>query len=93
MCLGVPARIIAIADAERMLATADIMGVRREVNIACVADPDAALSDCIGEWVLVHVGFAVSRIDEGEAHATLDLLRRVGEAEAEIEHLKASIPT
>jgi hydrogenase expression/formation protein HypC len=92
MCLGIPALIIAIADAERMLATADILGVRREVNIACVADDGAPLSDCIGLWVLVHVGFAVARIDEDEARITLDLFRQMGEVEAEIELMRASLP-
>jgi hydrogenase expression/formation protein HypC len=93
MCLGVPARIIAIADEARMLATAEILGVRREVNIACVAEDGAPLSDCIGLWVLVHVGFAVARIDEDEARVTLDLFRQMGEVEAEIELMRASQET
>lgn len=91
MCLGVPAKIVAIADAERMLAVADILGVRREVNISCIADPDGPLTDEIGRWVLVHVGFAVSRVDEAEAQATLDMLHQIGEAEGERGHLKASL--
>lgn len=90
MCLGVPALIVAIANEERMLATAEILGVRREVNLACVAEDGTPLSDCIGMWVLVHVGFAVARIDEDEARITLDLFRQMGEAEAEIELMRAS---
>jgi hydrogenase expression/formation protein HypC len=82
MCLGVPALITAITDEQRMLAVADVLGVQREVNITCVAEEGAPLSDCIGIWVLVHVGFAVARIDEEEARITLDLFRQIGEAEA-----------
>ena len=89
MCLGVPALIVAITDTARMLATAEILGVRREVNIACVAEDDAPISDCIGLWVLVHVGFAVARIDEDEARITLDLFRQMGEVEAEVELMRA----
>lgn len=80
MCLGVPARIVAITDAERMLATADTQGVPRTINIACVAAEGAPLSDCIGLWVLVHTGFAIARLDAEDARLTLDLLRQLDEA-------------
>ena len=82
MCLGIPARIVAISDTERFLAIADIAGVRREVNITCVVEDDARVEDCVGIWVLVHVGFAMARIDEAEAAATLAALDALGEAEA-----------
>jgi len=88
MCLGIPALIVAIADEARMLATAETLGARREVNIVLLAEDGAPLSDCIGMWVLVHVGFAVARIDEDEARITLDLFRQIGEAEAEIEPMR-----
>ncbi|PWC36076.1 HypC/HybG/HupF family hydrogenase formation chaperone [Azospirillum sp. TSO35-2] len=91
MCLGVPARIVAILDAERMLATAEILGERREVNLSCIADPGGTLSDEVGRWVLIHVGFAVSRVDETDAQITLDMLRQVGEAEDELGDLKAAL--
>lgn len=91
MCLGVPARIIAIADARRMLAAVDILGERREVNLSCITEPGDALTDLIGQWVLVHLGFALSRIEEADARVTLDLLRQVDEAEAGRGHLKASL--
>jgi hydrogenase expression/formation protein HypC len=74
MCLGIPVKIIAINDAARMLALAEVKGVRREVNVALVCEPGQALDELIGLWVLLHVGFAVSRIDEAEAKITLDLL-------------------
>jgi len=73
MCLGVPARIIEILDPAAPTALAEVGGVRRSVNLACVleSDPPEAL---VGQWVLVHVGFAMSRIDAREAERTLALL-------------------
>lgn len=88
MCLGIPGRIVAIADAEAMLAVVDVSGVRRTVDVVCVAEPGALLDDLIGAWVLVHVGFAMSRIDEEEAAATLKVLSEIGEAEAEIDAMR-----
>ena len=74
MCLGIPGRIVGIEDAARKLATAEVAGVRRQVNYACF--PDLR----VGEWVLVHVGFAMARVNEEEAAATLQILRELGEA-------------
>jgi hydrogenase expression/formation protein HypC len=89
MCLGIPGWIVSIVDERRKLALVDVGGVRREVNIACVID-DRAAKDCVGDWVLVHVGFAMSRIDEMEAAETLRLLAELGEAQQEIEAMRAS---
>ena len=89
MCLGIPGRIVEITDAGRKLATVEISGVRRQVNVACIAG-DGALDELVGSWALIHVGFAMSRIDEGEAARTLDILRELGEAQAEIEAMRAS---
>lgn len=88
MCLGIPGQIVAVGDADSKLATVDVLGVRREVNIACVVREGEAPADCIGEWVLVHVGFAMNRIDEKEAQVTLDLLHALGEAQAEAAALR-----
>ena len=85
MCLGIPAQIVRIDDAERMLATVEVGGVRRQVNIICVVDSDHPPESCIGDWVLLHVGFAMSRIDEAEAAETLRVLTELGEAQAELE--------
>ena len=82
MCLGIPAQIVRIDDAERMLATADVGGVRRQVNIICIVDDEHPAEGCVGDWVLLHVGFAMSRIDAAEAEATLRLLTELGEAMA-----------
>lgn len=79
MCLGIPGQIVAVTDAARMMAMADVSGVRREVNVACVAE--GALDDLIGKWVLVHVGFAMALIDEEEAAKTLEALHDLGEAQ------------
>jgi len=85
MCLGIPGRIVAVHDPERRLAMVDVGGVRRAVNIACIVDADHPAESCLGDWVLVHIGFAMSRLDEAEAAKTLELLRMMGEAQAEIE--------
>ncbi|MEZ5720438.1 MAG: HypC/HybG/HupF family hydrogenase formation chaperone [Paracoccaceae bacterium] len=79
MCLGIPGRIVEITDKARMMALADVSGVRREVNVACVLDGDMA--DLVGKWTLIHVGFAMSLIDEEEAAKTLEALRDLGEAQ------------
>jgi hydrogenase expression/formation protein HypC len=85
MCLAIPGRIVAIDDAERKLAVVDVAGVRRQINIACIVDDEHPAASCIGAWVLVHVGFAMTRIDEVQAQATLQILRELGEAQSEIE--------
>ncbi len=79
MCLGIPGQIVDIVDRERMLATVDVAGVRRVVNIACVVDEQHPVDRCLSDWVLVHVGFAMSRIDEHEAERTLQLLQELEE--------------
>lgn len=85
MCLGIPGQIVAITDQENMLGLVEVAGVRREICLVCVADPDAPLQSCVGAWVLVHVGFAMSRIDAAQAADTLRLLRELGEGQAEID--------
>jgi hydrogenase expression/formation protein HypC len=84
MCLGIPGRIVAISDAGNKLGMVDVCGVKREVNLACVVDAAHPVASCVGDWVLVHVGFAMSRIDEREARLTLTLLEELGEAQAEV---------
>jgi hydrogenase expression/formation protein HypC len=90
MCLGIPGRIIRIDDAAKMLATADVSGVRRQVNVACIVDADHPLEACVGDWVLIHVGFAMSRIDEAEAAETLKILAELGEAQQELDAMRQS---
>ena len=90
MCLGIPGQIIAIEDVTRKLAVVDIGGVRRRVNIACIVDDAHRVEACIGDWVLVHVGFAMSRIDEHQAAETLRILTELGEAQAELDAILLS---
>jgi hydrogenase expression/formation protein HypC len=90
MCLGIPGQIVDIVDAAAKLAMVDVGGVRRAVNLACIVDPQHSVADCLGDWVLVHVGFAMVRIDEQEAAATLALLREMAEYQSEIDSMRAS---
>jgi hydrogenase expression/formation protein HypC len=90
MCLGIPGQIVKIDDAVRKLATVDVGGVRRQINIACIVDETHPPEACVGDWVLVHVGFAMSRIDERQAEETLKILTELGEAQAEIEAMRLS---
>ena len=90
MCLGIPGCIIRIDDADNMIATFEVCGVRRQVNISCIVDDDHPAETCVGDWVLVHLGFAMSRIDADEAAATLKILSDLGEAQAELESIRAA---
>ena len=74
MCLGVPGQIVEFLDPTHHLAKAEISGVRRAINVGLLV-PDGL---DIGDWVLIHVGFALSKIDEEEAKRTLDFLTQLG---------------
>jgi hydrogenase expression/formation protein HypC len=90
MCLAIPGRILEVVDAANRLAKVDVAGVQRTINIGLL-DADGSGAE-VGDWVLIHVGFALSRVDEEEAEATLALLRGMGrDFEAELEELKASL--
>jgi hydrogenase expression/formation protein HypC len=84
MCLGIPGQIVEITDVERQMALVDVSGVQREVSLECVVDDYHPIASCVGHWVLVHVGFAMSLINEEEAEATLKVLRELGEVQAEL---------
>lgn len=90
MCLGIPGRIVKIDDVEKKLATVDISGVKRQINIACIVDDEHSVEACLGDWVLVHVGFAMSRINEEEAALTLQILTELGEAQEELRAMRLS---
>ncbi len=90
MCLGIPGRIVKIDDVTRKLATVDVGGVKRQINIACIVNDKHPVASCVGDWVLVHVGFAMSRINEEEAALTLQILTELGEAQTEIEAMRLS---
>ncbi len=89
MCLASPAQVIELVDEENGLALVDVAGLRRKVNVSLLEDDGGAHP---GDWVLVHVGFALSKVDEEEAQATLRLLEQMGsDFEQELEELKASV--
>ncbi|MDQ3302251.1 MAG: HypC/HybG/HupF family hydrogenase formation chaperone [Actinomycetota bacterium] len=89
MCLGIPGKIVEIIDEDLLLAKADVSGVRRNINIGLVHHEDEQVA--VGDWVLIHVGFAMSKLDEAEAQATLEVLRELGDAyEQELEELYGS---
>jgi hydrogenase expression/formation protein HypC len=89
VCLAIPGRIIEVVDESNRLAKVDVGGVRRNVNIGLL-DGDDPIGP--GDWVLIHVGFAISKIDEDEARATRELLEGMGaEYEQELAELRASV--
>ena len=77
MCLGIPGQITKITDIQNQLAIVNVSGVKRQVNIACIIDDDHPIESCVGDWVLVHVGFALNRLDEAEAAETLKILAEI----------------
>ena len=86
MCLAIPGQIVAVVDGANRLAQVDVAGVKRTINIGLLDDAAA------GDWVLIHVGFALSKVDEQEALETRKLLEGMGaEYEQELEELKASV--
>ena len=93
MCLGIPGQIVAISDAANHMAMVDVSGVQREVNIMCIVEPNTTAQDYVGEWVLVHVGFAMSHLDEEEAQRTLALLQELGEFQEELQAIEAAAGT
>ena len=94
MCLAIPGRIIEMVDEANRLARVDVAGVRRTVNVGLL-DAEAETGDGgarVGDWVLIHVGFAISRVDEEEAAATLALLEGMGaDYELELQELRESV--
>ena len=90
MCLAIPGRILEIVDEPNRLAKVDVAGVQRTINIGLLdLDGDGPQP---GDWVLIHVGFALSKVDEEEAAATLKLLEGMGaEYEQELIELRASL--
>ena len=90
MCLAIPGQIVEIVDEASRLAQVEVAGVRRTINVALIESDGGPVAP--GDWVLIHVGFAISRIDEDEARATRQLLEQMGaEYEQELEELKTSV--
>jgi len=90
MCLAIPGQVVELVDERNRLAKVDVAGVQRNVNIGLLDGDGVGVG--VGDWVLIHVGFALSKVDEAEAHATLRLLEQMGaEYELELEELRASV--
>ena len=89
MCLAIPGQVVEVVDEANRLAKVDVAGVQRNVNIGLLDDNGGV---GVGDWVLIHVGFAISQVDEEEATATRKMLEGMGaDYEAELEELKASV--
>lgn len=87
MCLGIPGRVVGFVDETDQLATVEVTGVTRKVNVGLVRDEGLK----VGDWVLIHVGFAMSIIDEDEAAYALDSLKMLGDPyDAEVEEIARS---
>ncbi len=90
MCLAIPGQILEVVDESNHLAKVDVAGVQRDVNIGLLDGDGEGIG--LGDWVLIHVGFAMSRVDQAEALETRRMLESMGEAyEQELEDLKAGI--
>lgn len=75
MCLGIPGQLVEIVDAAHFIAKAEVSGVRRNINIGLLQPEEAK----VGNWVLIHVGFALSQIDEKEAQDTFAFIKGMGD--------------
>ena len=90
MCLAIPGLVLEVVDADNRLAKVAVAGVRRTVNVGLLDEEGEGVEP--GDWVLIHVGFAISKVDEEEALATRRLLEGMGaDYEQELEELKASV--
>jgi hydrogenase expression/formation protein HypC len=87
MCLAIPGKIVEIVDEENNIAKVDVGGVRRNVNIGMLDRADTN----IGDYVLIHVGFAMSKVDEIEAEETLRLLKELGAYQEEFDQFKNAV--
>jgi hydrogenase expression/formation protein HypC len=87
MCLAIPGKIVEIVDAENSIAKVEVGGVRRNVNVGMLDREEAA----VGNYVLIHVGFAMTRIDEAEAMETLRVLEEIGQYQEELEQFTTTI--
>jgi hydrogenase expression/formation protein HypC len=89
MCLGIPGQIVEWVAPDVHLAKAEVSGVRRTINVGLLAESPDAVD--IGDWVLIHVGFAMSKIDEEEARSTRKFLEALGDPwEQELDDLRSS---
>jgi hydrogenase expression/formation protein HypC len=84
MCLAIPGKVIEITDDATHTALVDVVGVRRRVDLGLLQEDQAKP----GDWVLIHVGFAMSKISEAEALDQMHMLQMLGESEAAMEEVR-----
>jgi hydrogenase expression/formation protein HypC len=87
MCLAIPGKIVEIVDPENHIAKVEVGGVKRNINIGMLGNDEAG----VGDYVLIHVGFAMSKVDEHEANETLRVLKEIGEFDLELEQFKTVV--
>jgi hydrogenase expression/formation protein HypC len=87
MCLAIPGKIVEIVDEENQIAKVEVGGVKRNINIGMLERGEVS----VGDYVLIHVGFAMSKVDEKEAEETLRLLRDLDSLDTEIDQFKSSL--
>ncbi len=87
MCLAIPGKIVEIVDETNQIAKVEVGGVKRNINIGMLDKEEAR----IGDYVLIHVGFAMSKVDEQEAEETLRVLKEIGEFDLEFEQFKTTV--
>jgi hydrogenase expression/formation protein HypC len=87
MCLAIPGKIVEIVDEENHIGKVEVSGIRRNINLGLLADTEVKP----GDYVLIHVGFAMSKIDEQQAAETLRLLHELGSYEPEVDQFKSSL--
>ena len=87
MCLAIPGKIVEIVDRDNAIAKVDVGGVKRNINIGMLTEEEAR----VGDYVLIHVGFAMSKVDEQEAQDTLRILKEIGEFDLEFEQFKTVV--
>jgi hydrogenase expression/formation protein HypC len=87
MCLAIPGKIVEIVDQENRIAKVEVGGVKRNVNIGMLEEDEVR----VGDYVLIHVGFAMSKVDEQEAEETLRVLKEIGEFDPELEQFKTTV--
>ncbi len=91
MCLGIPGQVVEIISVDEHKAIAEVDGVRREINVGLVMGDVGGLN--VGDWVLIHVGFAMTKIDEEEAARSLSFLKELGSVyDEEIDQFRESTP-
>lgn len=84
MCLAIPGKIVEIVDEDNSIAKVEVGGVKRNINIGMLGKEEAR----VGDYVLIHVGFAMSKVDEKQAEDTLRILKEIGEFDLEFEQFR-----